>query len=156
MYSVRNLLKFWRNVLFEDGGATFLQNVDETVQCHIPEDYSHNIHQNVFMLLQVHETSLFSSEYSNPSHNAVLTVHSPIYLKYLGKNICQELTNLKYMPVSAGGYSTATAAGSISCTSSVYMLNVQKRRCLKQLVGGGISILTYRNLFFPPKFLTTW
>jgi hypothetical protein len=86
------------------------------------------------VLLQVHATSLFSSEYSNPSHNAVLTVHSQIYLKYLGKNICQELTNLKYMPLSAGGYSTATAAGSISCTSSVYVLNFQKCRCLKQLV----------------------
>jgi hypothetical protein len=30
VYSVRNLPKFWRNVLFEDGGATFLQNVDKT------------------------------------------------------------------------------------------------------------------------------
>jgi hypothetical protein len=44
VYSVRNLPKFWRNVLFEDGGATFLRNVDKTVQCHIPEAYNHNIH----------------------------------------------------------------------------------------------------------------
>jgi len=44
VYSVRNLPKFWRSVLFEDGGATLLQNINETVQCHIPEDYSHNIH----------------------------------------------------------------------------------------------------------------
>jgi hypothetical protein len=43
VYSVRNLPKFWRNILFEDGSAKFLQNVDETVQCHIQEDYSHNI-----------------------------------------------------------------------------------------------------------------
>jgi hypothetical protein len=78
------------------------------------------------MLLQVHANFLFSSEYSNPSHNAVLSVHSQIYLKYLGKNICQKLTNLKYMPVSAGGYSTASAGGSISCTSNACMLNVQK------------------------------
>jgi hypothetical protein len=42
----------------------------------------------------------------------------------------------KYMPVSAAGYSTATAAGSINCTSSEYKLNVQKYRCLKQPVRG--------------------
>ena len=87
------------------------------------------------MLLQAHANSLFSSEYSNPSHNAVLTVNNQIYLKHLGKNICQKLTNLKYMPVSAGGYSNATEAGSISCANSAYMLNVQKCRRLKQLVG---------------------
>jgi len=60
----------------------------------MPGDYSHNIHQNVFMLLQVHANSLFPFEYSNPCHNAVLTVRSEIYLKYLGKNICPKLTDL--------------------------------------------------------------
>jgi hypothetical protein len=42
----------------------------------------------------------------------------------------------KYTPVSAACYSTATAAGSINCTSSMYKLNVQKYRCLKQPVRG--------------------
>jgi len=109
------------------------------------------------MLLQVHANSLFSSEYSNPSHKAVLTVHSQIcsYLKHLGKNICQKLTNLKYMPVSAGGYPTATAAGSISCTSSAYMLNVQKCRCLKQLVGGRRGGGRHKHPYLQKPILST-